>query len=103
MTVEILEIAANGVLDPITVYWHNYGPGRGAITVTCYGAAWTAYFGAMSGESIQEFVRKADVGYLVTKLGITQWLKQSKRHEAYLRRIVQAIKARIAVSQAVNQ
>lgn len=89
--VEVLTIAPAGALDSITVYWHNFSPGRGQVTLTCWGAAWTAYFGGMSGNTIQEFFAGADVGYLVNKLGFTQWLKSSKKHEDYLGRIVRAV------------
>lgn len=46
-------------LDPITVYVENIEPGKGSITIKCYGEAWTAYWGAMSGGSIEEFICRA--------------------------------------------
>lgn len=79
-------------LDPIHVFFVNVEPGRGYITVICNGCAWTAYFGAMSGQTIQEFVQRADVEYLVSKMGMTPFLKQSRKHDAFLGNIITAIK-----------
>lgn len=94
--VELLQIKPAGALDPINVYWHNIEPGRGHVTITCFGSAWTCYFGRMGGESIQTFFATADTGYLVTKLGYTPHLKSSKRDLAYLARIIEAVKAALA-------
>ena len=94
--VEGMYIPESAGLDGITVFWQNYEPGRGAVTLTVWGSAWTCSFGAMSGETIQEFFAKADVSYLVNKLGITPRLKQSKREEVYLGRIVTAVKKSLA-------
>jgi hypothetical protein len=86
-------ITANG-LDPIEVFWRNIDAGKGSVTITCYGCAWTAYFGATGERTIQEFFAAADTDYLVTKLGITPLLKGRKRDHVYLARIVEAIKGR---------
>ncbi len=90
---ELVRTEGTSNLDPIEVFWHNMGPGRGSVTITCFGSAWTAYFGAMGDDrTIQQFFARADTGYLVTKLGITPQLKQGKRHDAYLGRIIEAVK-----------
>ena len=34
-------------LDPITVFLEDYEPGKGKITVSCWGKSWTAYWGGM--------------------------------------------------------
>src|SRR5690606_8657631 len=47
ITVDVLRIPAQPGLDPIVVYFEDYAPGRGRITVACYGDAWTAAWGAM--------------------------------------------------------
>lgn len=91
--VPVMEIPASAGLDRIIVYWHDVATGKGHVTITCWGCAWTAYFGGMGKEDIKSFFASADVPYLVSKLGFTQWLKSSKRHESYLARIVAAIKA----------
>jgi hypothetical protein len=90
VAVEAVRIAGADGLDPIHVFWHNVEPGKGYATVICYGCAWTTYFGAMSGRTIQQFFAEADADYLVVKMGAPH-LKQGKRHDAYLGRIVKAI------------
>jgi len=92
-TVESLYIPAQDGLDAITVYWHNYEPGKGMVTITCWAAAWNCYFGGMCGQTIQEFFKSAGVDYLTSKLIDNQWQKMTKRHEAYLGKIIRAIKA----------
>ncbi len=87
--VKISDLESSHALDPIHVFWLNVTPGEGYVTIICYGTAWTAYFGGMSGRSIQEFFRMADVGYLVNKLGP---VKPTKKEEAYLKRVVEAVK-----------
>lgn len=90
-TVEATRIEAAG-LDPIIAYWHDYSPGIGSVTLTCFGCAWTAYFGGMMGRDIRTFFANCDVGYLVSKLGYAPTLKQTKKDMAYLERIVRAVK-----------
>jgi hypothetical protein len=96
--VSITEIAAMDGLDPITVFWNDIGPSGGSVTITCFGAAWTAYFRATGNRTIQQFVRDADVDYLITKLGITPFLKQRKTDRVYLGRLIRAVKKTLEVS-----
>lgn len=93
MSVELLEIPEPPDLDSIRVYWHNIAPGKGYVTITCYGCAWNSWFGGMGGMTIQEFFKSAGVDYLVARLGSTQWIKASKQHDKYFTRIVKAVKA----------
>lgn len=80
-------------LDPIHVFWLDVAPGAGYVTIICYGLAWTAYFGAMDGRTIREFFADCDTGYLLSALGIRPMhLKNNKRNEAYLGRIIDAVK-----------
>lgn len=51
-------------LDPITVYMEDYEPGKGKITVECYGQSWSAYWGGMSGRTVGEFFCSCDEGYI---------------------------------------
>lgn len=88
-TIQIIYAAE---LDTIQVTWVNYQPGRGDVTITCYGQAWTCYFNAMSGKTIQQFFREADTAYMVNALQRGQFLKQNKAHAQYLAKIVNAIK-----------
>ncbi|BET63293.1 hypothetical protein [Yersinia pseudotuberculosis] len=52
-------------LDPVEVLVDDYEPGRGKITITCYGKAWTASWFAMSGQTISQFFRRCDNDYLI--------------------------------------
>jgi hypothetical protein len=83
-------------LDTIVAYWHDLDPGKGYVVITCWGSAWTSYFGGMGDCAIKQFFKSASTGYLQNKLGITQWLKTSKRHEVYLSRVNNAVKAHLA-------
>ena len=47
-----LEISELRDFDPIRVVTENYGPGRGRITITCEGKAWTGSWFAMSDRSV---------------------------------------------------
>lgn len=47
----------------------------------------------MGDQTIQEFFQTAGWDYLVNKLGNGQHMKQTKAAEAYLARIVKAVKA----------
>jgi hypothetical protein len=94
--VTAMDIVGAPALDPIRVFWWDAAPGVGSVTITCYGAAWTAFFGAMPAETIREFFATANTDYLVTKLGITPHLYQRKRDHQYLARIIDAIKATLA-------
>jgi len=96
MLVTAVEIRDVPSLDPILVYWNNCEPSQGYVTLVCWGCAWSCYFRAMSGKTIREFFAYADTPYLVNKLGNTQFLKQTKQHEKYLTRIVEAVKAHLA-------
>lgn len=80
-------------LDAISVFWQDFGPSQGAVTITCFGSAWTTYFGAMHGLTIKEFFLDVGVQYLVNKMGYTQLLKQRKKDLDYLYRIIVAIRA----------
>lgn len=79
-------------LDPIDVFWADYGPGRGSVTITCYGNAWTCYFGAIGGNTIREFFAECEVNYLTDKLGISDVLKRGKREQKYLRQVIDAVR-----------
>jgi hypothetical protein len=82
-------------LDPIHVFWLNDSPGRGYVTIICYGSAWTAYFGAMGGNTIQEFFASVDVAYMVNALSRSRTLKTGKNYVAYLSRVVKAVQDKL--------
>lgn len=83
-----------GALDPIHVFWQNLQPGQGYCTILCYGLAWTVYFGAMNGKTIQEFFSDASTEYLVGKMS---GVKALKRDQEYIGRIIEAVKMYLAV------
>lgn len=83
-------IGAEGC-DPIQTYWADSGPGAGYVTITCSGEAWTAYFGAMNGKTIQQFFAEADTDYMVGKLN-SPTLKNGLARQKYLAKIVEAVK-----------
>lgn len=70
ITVEKMDVLAFTVtgaecLDPVRVMIENYEPGKGCITITCYGKAWTGAWFAMGGDSVQEFIKRVSNEYLI--------------------------------------
>lgn len=55
-------------LDPITVFVEDIAPGKGIVTITCYGEAWTAYWGSIGDMTIKEFFCSCDEHYIANKL-----------------------------------
>jgi len=56
-------------LDPVTVIAEDIEPGKGKITIECYGESWTAYWGAMGEtKTISQFFCSCDKHYLAGKL-----------------------------------
>ena len=99
--VEAVQITAEG-FDRIHVFWMNVRPGQGYVTIICYGCAWTAYFGGMSGQTIEQFFAKADVPYLVNKMGCTPTLKQGQKQDAYLAKIIAAVQAHLGAANEID-
>lgn len=64
-------------LDPITVFLEDYEPGKGKITVSCWGKSWTAYWGGMSGDDVATFFCRVNadyiIGYFAPNIGSTQF------------------------------
>lgn len=98
MAIELLEIPERDGLDSIRVYFDNRGLGQGYLTITCYGCAWNSWWGAMGGDTLQQFFAGADNGYLAGRLGIREHLKQRDRDHKYLWRLIDAIKAELALT-----
>ncbi|EHH2973090.1 hypothetical protein J7Y79_004373 [Salmonella enterica] len=70
MTVEkinVLSFIITGAerLDPVRVMIENYEPGKGRITITCFGKAWTGAWFAMGGDTVQEFIKRVSNEYLI--------------------------------------
>jgi acyl-coenzyme A synthetase/AMP-(fatty) acid ligase len=91
VAVEGIKITGVSELDTIHVFWMDVSPGAGYATIICYGAAWTVYFGAMSGRTIRQFFADVETSYLVTKMD-SPHLKGRKKDKAYLAKIVEAVK-----------
>lgn len=52
-------------LDPVRVMIENYEPGKGRITITCFGKAWTGSWFAMGGDTVQAFIKRVSNDYLI--------------------------------------
>lgn len=52
-------------LDPVRVMIENHEPGKGRITITCYGNAWTGAWLAMGGDTVQKFIKRVSNDYLI--------------------------------------
>ena len=92
-------------LDPITLVLQDLSPSQGRIIFGCYGQFWSGYWGAMgrelSGEpsTVSQFFVSCDNDYLagcVQRANVTS-RRAEKDERAYLNRILNAVKAGIAV------
>jgi hypothetical protein len=58
-------------LDPINVFFEDYGPQRGKVTIEVCGDSWSYFWGAMGeGYTVKSFFLKTGTDYLVGKLKI---------------------------------
>jgi hypothetical protein len=93
------EAAGKRELDPVTAFLEDFEPGRGQLTLVCWGRAWTHYWGAMgNGASLSEFLLSASSGYIVGKLMLPRdvMLKSAElREERWLSQMVEALKAKL--------
>lgn len=92
LVVTAIELSGMQALDPVNVYWENFESGRGRVTITCYGEAWTAYWGATGKQQLQDFFLSADDEYLSDRLQGAQFQKRTPGHKTYLKRIIRAVK-----------
>lgn len=54
-------------LDPITVFLEDLEPGKGKITITCFGESWTAQWGAMrEGLTVAQFASRQSLDYIIS-------------------------------------
>lgn len=88
--VQCIDILDAPGLDPITVFLRDKSPRKGSITITCFGQAWTAYWGAMGCNHVREFVLSCGDDYVANSLSPSR--KTTKREDAYLLRIVKAVR-----------
>jgi hypothetical protein len=86
-------------LDPVTAFIEDFEPGRGQLTLVCWGRAWSHFWGAMGKDNtVEQFVTGAWTGYIVDKLMLPSdvLLKRSEeREERWLTQIVDALKHEI--------
>lgn len=94
-TVEVITIPAKAALDSITVVLQDFEPGKGRLIVECYGDAWSTYWGAMSGQTLRQFISESDSGYVTNRLW-PAYVRRTKKREDYLYRIVKAVQAELA-------
>lgn len=95
--VRVLRLSELDRLDPVTVFLEDRGNGRGLLVISCYGKAWSAYWGAM-GSPLRQFVASVSPDYLLDRLDSSELttLKQYRKTNAdYLLRIVEAVQAGI--------
>lgn len=53
-------------LDPVTVHLRDLAPGRGVLTIECYGKSWTGHWSAMGVDrKVAKFVTDAGPDYLI--------------------------------------
>lgn len=52
-------------LDPVRVMIENIEPGKGLLTITCFGRSWNGAWGSMGGGTVQEFVKWVSNDYLI--------------------------------------
>ena len=95
LIVDAMQITGAPALDTINVYWEDFGERRGQVTITCWGEAWTCYWGSMPENTVREFFLKANDEYIANRLQGSQFQKRTARHTTYLKRIVRAIKAEL--------
>lgn len=64
--IQILDFSPR--LEVINVFFEDYGPNRGKVTIEAEGDAWSYFWGGHGCSSIQKFFLKAGTDYLVCKL-----------------------------------
>ena len=69
-TITILRISEVPRLDPIRVTLDNGELGKGRITIECYSEAWSAYWGAMSDRTVEQFFVDCSNDYLIGNLSV---------------------------------
>lgn len=94
----VLRIPEQPGLDPITCYFEDYAPGRGRITIACYGDAWTAAWGAMGNRTVREFVASVSSDYLACSL--LELTPAATRRRKYAERIASAVIAALTPDQS---
>lgn len=91
-TSQLKQLVLSGLenLDPVKVVTENFEPGRGTITISCFGKAWTAGWPAMSGRTVEQFFSSASTDYLANCLsrGIQEHQYAEGDHGDFIRKTV---------------
>lgn len=87
------DIMASNHLDPVRVITENIEPGKGRIIIVCYDAAWVGDWGAMSGDTIEQFFMRCSAEYLAGNMGSASGLRAGPKNRAYLVRVITAVQA----------
>lgn len=99
-TITQLDITDAPGLDRIKVMLEDIEPGKGQITIVCWGLAWTSYFGGMAGGEIRQWFPTASAHYLADRMDGTdqrETLKRNqKRDHDYLVKIIIAVQAALS-------
>ena len=67
-TVRKLKITDVKGLDHVSVFLEDFEPRKGKITIEVCGKSWSSCWGGMGGQTISEFFRSCDNGYLARNL-----------------------------------
>lgn len=64
---DVLAFTVTGAerLDPVRVMIENIEPGKGLLTITCFGQSWNGAWGSMGGDTVQDFVKRVSNDYLI--------------------------------------
>jgi len=67
---EVIKLRLSGLedLDPVDVFLEDMEPSKGSVTIKCYGQAWTAYWGAMGGRGVAQFLNDCNEEYIAKNL-----------------------------------
>lgn len=91
-TSQLKQLILSGLenLDPVKVVTENFEPGRGTITISCFGKAWTAGWPAMDGQNVEHFFSSASADYLANCLcrGIPKHRYAEGDHADFIRKTV---------------
>lgn len=79
-------------LDPIRVILQDLAPSQGRIIVECYGQAWAAYFGSMSGRTISRFIADCDVAYISNAMESNAEMADFYQYDSYRDRVMTAVR-----------
>lgn len=66
--IKVAGIMESHRLDPIDITLENFEPGKGRITIRCWDRVFSAYWGSMSGQSVEDFFCRCDEDYLSSSL-----------------------------------